>query len=59
MSKKKIVTNALRLLSAAKINYETVEYECDEVGENFGEEIAEKTGIPPEQSFKTLVMRGD
>ena len=59
MSKKKIVTNALRLLGAAKINYETVEYECDEVGENFGEEIAEKTGIPPEQSFKTLVMRGD
>lgn len=59
MSKKKIVTNAMRLLNTAKIKYESVEYECDEVGENFGEEISEKTGIPPEKSFKTLVMRGD
>ena len=46
---KKTVTNAMRLLNASKIKYETVEYEADEVGEHFGEAIAEmrgdKTGI--------------
>ena len=56
---KKTVTNAMRLLNASKIKYETVEYEADEVGENFGEDIAEMTGIPAEKSFKTLVARGD
>ena len=59
MSKKKTVTNAMRMLTAAKIKFDAVEYECDEVGENFGEEISHITGIPPEKSFKTLVMRGD
>ena len=56
---KKTVTNAMRLLNASKIKYETVEYEADEVGEHFGEAIAEMTGIPAEKSFKTLVARGD
>lgn len=56
---KKTVTNAMRLLNAAKVEYETIEYEADEVGENFGEAIAELTGLPPEISFKTLVARGD
>ena len=56
---KKNITNAMRLLNAAGIKYETVEYETDEVGEHFGEKIAEMTGIPPEKSFKTLVARGD
>ena len=60
MAKKKaVVTNAMRLLKAAKIDFEEVEYEADEVGEAFGEMIAELTGIPPEMSFKTLVARGD
>lgn len=61
MAKKKaVVTNAMRLLSAAKIEFEAIEYECDgDIGENFGEEISKKTGIPPEQSFKTLVVRGE
>ena len=31
---KKNVTNAMRLLNASKIKYETVEYEADEVGEH-------------------------
>ncbi len=57
--KKSIVTNAMRLLSAAKIPFETVEYEADEVGENFGMHIAELTGIPCDRSFKTLVARGN
>ncbi len=56
---KKLVTNAMRLLNAAKIEYETIEYSADEVGENFGAEIAELTGMPPEQTFKTLAAAGD
>lgn len=56
---KKTVTNAMRLLNAAKIEYKTIEYKVDGVGEHFGEAIAELTGIPPEKSFKTLVARGD
>lgn len=56
---KKTVTNAMRLLNAAKIQYKTIEYEADEVGEHFGERIAEMTGISAEKSFKTLVARGD
>ena len=61
MAKKKtVVTNAMRLLNAAKIEYETIEYEHEgEVGENFGVAIAEQTGIPVEISFKTLVVRGE
>ena len=59
MAKKKTITNAMRLLTSAKIQYDTIEYECDEVGEDFGGEIARKTGIAPEKSFKTLVARGD
>lgn len=58
--KKPIVTNAMRLLDAAHIAYQAVEYETDgAVGDHFGVEIAEKTGIPCAQSFKTLVARGD
>lgn len=60
MAKKKAaVTNAMRILQAAKIPFEAVEYEAEEVGENFGSYIAELTGIPHEQSFKTLVARGN
>lgn len=60
MSKKKpTVTNAMRLLSSAKIPFEVVEYEAEEVGDNFGMYIAELTGIPAEMSFKTLVVRGN
>lgn len=60
MAKKKaIITNAMRHLNAAKIEFEAIEYECDgEVGEDFGLMISQKTGIPPEKSFKTLVLRG-
>lgn len=56
---KKTVTNAMRLLQAAGIDFETVEYEADEVGEHFGSQIAQMTGIPSEKCFKTLVARGD
>lgn len=56
---RKTVTNAMRILSAAKISYEAIEYEADEVGEHFGSAIAQMVGIPNEKCFKTLVARGD
>ena len=61
MAKKKpIVTNAMRMLDKAKISYESVEYDGEEyLHDNFGQAIAELTGIPAEMSFKTLVARGD
>lgn len=59
MAKKKaIVTNAMRILTAQKIPFEAVEYEAEEVGDNFGMHIARLTGIPCERSFKTLVAKG-
>lgn len=57
--KKQTITNAMRMLKAAGIPFEELEYEADEVGDSFGEKIAELTGMPPEMSFKTLVIRGD
>lgn len=54
------MTNAMRMLNAAKIDYDLIEYDTDgDVPEHFGEKIAEKTGIMPEQCFKTLVARSD
>lgn len=59
MSKKKnIITNAVRIVKAEKVNFELLEYHTEEVGENFGVKIAELTGLPPERCFKTLVIRG-
>ena len=51
-------TNAMRMLDAAKIPYEILEYEVDE-NDLSGIHIAEVTGFPPEKMFKTLVARGD
>jgi len=61
MAKKKaITTNAMRILTSAGVGFEAIEYETDgTVSEHFGEEIARKTGIEPERSFKTLVARGE
>ena len=60
MAKKKpIITNAMRGLTSAKIPFEAIEYEVEEVGDNFGVQIAELTGIPCEKSFKTLVAKGN
>ena len=51
-------TNAMRMLDAAKIPYEILEYQVDE-NDLSGIHIAEQTGFPPEKMFKTLVARGD
>ena len=61
MAKKKpITTNAIRMIAAAKLPYELLEYEVSGgVGEHFGEQIAESIGMPKEQFFKTLVAKGE
>src|SRR3954452_12039438 len=59
MAKKESVkTNAARILDAAGIHYELREYEVDE-NDLSAPHVAEKIGMPPEQVFKTLVVRGD
>lgn len=51
-------TNAVRLLDTLAITYELREYEVDPT-DLAAETVAEKIGLPPEQVFKTLVVRGD
>ena len=51
-------TNAMRMLNAAKIPFESLEYTVDE-SDLSGVHIAEQIGYPMEQVFKTLVARGD
>lgn len=51
-------TNAVRLLDAANISYKLHEYEVDPEDLS-AETVAAKVGLPLEQVFKTLVMRGD
>ena len=58
--KKETVTNAMRMLKADNIEFVAVEYEYEgEISDNFGKEISKKTKIPENQSFKTLVIRGE
>jgi Cys-tRNA(Pro)/Cys-tRNA(Cys) deacylase len=51
-------TNAARLLDALAIPYELREYAVDP-GDLAAESVARKIGLPAEQVFKTLVVRGD
>ncbi|UBF23924.1 Cys-tRNA(Pro) deacylase [Kovacikia minuta CCNUW1] len=51
-------TNAVRVLDTLKIPYELREYEVDPT-DLAAERVAQKIGLPPEQVFKTLVIRGD
>ena len=53
---KEIKTNAMRILDKHKIDYQVIQYECDEFID--GLHTAEKTGAPVEQSYKTLVLIG-
>lgn len=50
-------TNAARLLDTLGIAYTLRDYEVDE--HLPAEAVAAKIGLPPEQVFKTLVVRGD
>ncbi len=51
-------TNAIRILQGMKIPFETREYEVDPEDLS-AETVAAKVGLPAEQVFKTLVVRGD
>jgi Cys-tRNA(Pro)/Cys-tRNA(Cys) deacylase len=51
-------TNAARLLDQLGISYELREYEVDP-DDLAAESVAAKIGMPPEQVFKTLCVRGD
>ena len=59
-NKNNITTNAVRMITAAKLSHEIIEYDAEgEIVDNFGEYIAEKIGGEKEQFFKTLVLKGD
>ncbi len=51
-------TNAVRILDSLNIDYELKEYQVDP-DDLSAETVASKIGFPPEQVFKTLVVRGD
>lgn len=51
-------TNAVRLLEAAKVKFQTAEYSVDE-NDLSGMHVANELGEPPEQVFKTLVLKGE
>ncbi|MGD1095529.1 MAG: Cys-tRNA(Pro) deacylase [Bryobacteraceae bacterium] len=51
-------TNAVRVLETLGIRHELRDYEVDP-NDLAAESVAAKIGLPPEQVFKTLVMRGD
>ena len=51
-------TNAVRLLEAAGLSFKTAEYAVDE-SDLSGIHAAEMLGLPAEQVFKTLVLKGD
>lgn len=51
-------TNAARILDKLKIHYELRDYEVD-LDDLAAESVAAKIGMPPEQVFKTLVVRGE
>lgn len=53
---KEIKTNAMRILEKNKITFTMKTYDGDEFVD--GISVAEKTGQPLEQSFKTLVTQG-
>jgi Cys-tRNA(Pro)/Cys-tRNA(Cys) deacylase len=51
-------TNAVRILDNLGISYQLLSYEVD-LDDLAAESTAAKLGLPPEQVFKTLVVRGD
>jgi Cys-tRNA(Pro)/Cys-tRNA(Cys) deacylase len=53
-----IKTNAVRALDSLGIKYELREYDVDP-DDLSAETVAAKIGLPPEQVFKTLAVRGD
>ncbi|SCI79263.1 Cys-tRNA(Pro)/Cys-tRNA(Cys) deacylase ybaK [uncultured Clostridium sp.] len=58
MATKKVKTNAIRLLEAAKVPFEVLTYPVDE-SDLSGVTAAQKMGLDPDTVFKTLVLRGE
>lgn len=52
------ITNVMRLLSKAEIDFESAEYDVDE-SDLSGVHAAQALGFDPDSVFKTLVARGD
>jgi Cys-tRNA(Pro)/Cys-tRNA(Cys) deacylase len=53
-----VKTNAIRILEQLGVPYELRHYEVD-VEDLSATTVAQKVGMPPEQVWKTLVVRGD
>ena len=53
---KEAKTNAMRILERQKIPYQVLTYECGECID--GIQVADLTGTPRDQSYKTLIMEG-
>ncbi len=53
---RELKTNVMRILEKNQISYEALHYSCDQFID--GVHVADQTGTPHEQSFKTLVARG-
>ena len=51
-------TNAMRLLDSANIPFTLFEYPSDDPKQT-AEDVARYVGLPPEQVFKTLTVRGE
>ncbi len=51
-------TNAARLLDSLGIQYELLSYDVDP-NDLTATSTAQKLGLPPDQVFKTLVVKGD
>src|SRR5436305_6739202 len=51
-------TNAMRILEDLGVKFELRDYDVDPEDLS-AESVAAKVGLPPEQVFKTLVVRGD
>ena len=51
-------TNAARILDKANIQYDLIEYEVDE-NDLSATHLSNQLGIPANQTFKTIVLRGD
>jgi Cys-tRNA(Pro)/Cys-tRNA(Cys) deacylase len=51
-------TNAARILDRNKVKYSVVEYQVDE-SDLTAQHVAELVGADVEQTFKTIVLRGD
>ncbi len=58
MAEKPVTTNAMRLLKAARIAFEVRTYEVDE-SDLSGVSVARKCGLPAQQVFKTLLLKGE